>query len=529
MHKTIKLLLINAQNPKVSSIHPPLNLLMLAEYLIKKKILAEKNIKVIDTLHGNPTRIASVFKPDLTGFSVMTPSYPYALKIAKAIKQECDSFLIIGGYHISGLPRSLEYPFDIGVIGEGEGPLLDIVRLLNQKKILNEEILSSIKNIVFRNHEGNIIVNRMRPLLKPKEIPNVRWSMLSGEEIYRYAAIIKKNKYVVAKSANIFTARGCPYKCKFCAAQIMWPHKYGFRMFPISRVGKEMSFLFHKYGVDSIHIWDDTFTVTKKRLRELINELKRRHLLGRITFDRIYVRADRIDEEFAKLLKEFNTISVYIGFESGSGRILSYLKNQSLSIRGIRKAVKLLQKEDIYVTGSIMLFSPNETVNDLQKSYGLAKWLVKQKNMKSLRIVVTCPFPGTDLWNKAIREGVINKTKINWEDFIIMSLTSNRLTKVFFTNGLSPVTHKKYWDRFQALSNKVTKKRKRIDGWKEAKKKRDVLNNQIDTRIKKKKAFKEIEIRIIRFLNNPVKSILMLKSKPQIIGYILRDFRHLLP
>lgn len=519
MNKKIKLLLINVLNHQLNSPYPALNLIMLADYLIKHNGILEKNIKIINTFYYEPLRIISVFKPDIVGCSVMTPSYDTAIELGKQIKKISSAYLIMGGYHISGLPEQLNYPFDIGIIGEGEQPLLEIIQLYRRTHSLKEKHLKKIMNVVYRSKNDKVIVNPMRPLLKPADIPILKSSLLTKERYIQYIPIIKEGIPQLARSANIFTARGCPYNCKFCSAQIIWPKKFGLRMFPAKRVGYEIEYLFKEHNINSIHIWDDTFAVTKNRLRELIQELINRNLLDKITFNHVYVRANLVDKEFVELLKQFGTVSVFIGFESGSNPILGYLKNNSLTVEQIRKAINLFSKAKIEVLGSFMLFSPGETIKDLNQSYSLANWLVSRRNV-SITPCITVPYPGTELWNVAVRNNIIDIKTIKWNRFAIYIFKVKDLY-VFFSNKLSHEIQIKYWLKFQALWRKGKKIKASIHGYRKIQLLAKKYNIEIDKQIRRKLIYGETNIRFYRFISHPFASISNIMKDPKKLKLII--------
>jgi len=75
----------------------------------------------------------------------------------------------------------------------------------------------------------------------------------------------------------------------------------------------------------SLYFLDDLFIADKKRLIRIVELLTERGLLGRFTA-RGFVRANLLTSEIAKSLKLMNFEKVRFGAESGSEKILSFLK-----------------------------------------------------------------------------------------------------------------------------------------------------------------------------------------------------------
>jgi radical SAM superfamily enzyme YgiQ (UPF0313 family) len=93
----------------------PLGIAYIAAFLIKEKIVKEQDLLIADTLDE-----AIKFNPDLLGISSVSQVIANATHFAEKCKQATGCLTVLGGYHISCLPKSLPVEFDIGVIGEGE-------------------------------------------------------------------------------------------------------------------------------------------------------------------------------------------------------------------------------------------------------------------------------------------------------------------------------------------------------------------------------------------------------------------------
>jgi len=519
MQKSIRLCLIDVKVPG-SYGGTPLNLLSLGSYLVANKILDQRNIKIINSNKPNTLERVLQFKPDIIGMSVVTPAFPNAIKLAKFFKKHLSALLVIGGHHITGIPQLFSEPFDIGVMGEGEGALADIVEILQKRNLLNEKTLSSIPNLVFRKRNGSVQINPMRPLLAPDKIPSYTWSLLKPEEIVRYETVVENGVARVALGASIFSSRGCPYQCAFCARTIIWKIGSPFRLLPINRVMQEIEYLYHHYHITSLWILDDTFAVSKERIRQLIQALREKDILGNIVFPQVFVRANLIDEEFVLLLKQLGVLTVFIGIESGSPKILKYLKNGSLKISQVKKAIPLFAKQNIRVIGSFMLFVSNETKTDIDRTYALGHWFSHQSNAFALAMYVTVPFPGTKLWNDAIVNKNINISKIQWKNFITYRSKKSIADTVFFRNGLSNKQLDYYWNRMIDETDYVTHIVHNLPNWRSSEQRVDVFNKHLDAKL-------EMRYRMERIFHNPMRFFLKL-SEARVWKYVYRDITRFL-
>lgn len=520
MNKTInipKICLINVINKTFLSRDLPLNLAFLASYLVNKQILPKKNIYLIDPFLENPISIIKNFKPDIIGLSVMTPLYPTAVDLGYKIKHITNTPLIIGGYHISALPNFLDYPFDIGVIGEGEKTLAELVKIWQKDGQYSQENLSRIRGIVYRN-KGKCIITPKRPLMPVEELVQIDWSFFPSERIGYYMVIATDRHLQMIKTTIIFTARGCPYNCSFCSHRLIWS---GVRYNPIKMVGDEIEYLYKKFNINTFQIMDDTFGISKARIKQLIDELDRRTLLGKVHFIKLFVRANLIDEGFVQLLHQFGAYSVFIGAESGSNRILKMLKDGPLTVQQIKKATLLFMKYKIRVFVSFMLFSPSETISDLQKTLSLAKWFSKKENTLGMSYTVTTPYPGTQLGNAAINQGIINPQLTDWKDFLMFEMRTStpKMTPVLLNQLVAERERKKIWNTFSTYAANINQKYRKMPEWKRL----QILARRLNTQRSKKLALK---MRIHNFILNPLTSLNRLFKYPHLLLNVFKDFAY---
>src|SRR3989344_4484552 len=99
------------------------------------------------------------FNPDYVGVTFTTPLYNDAKEIAEITKKfNINIITIAGGVHVSALPKETleETEFDIGILGEGEETL---------KELVNKKDLSKIKGIAYKE-DTNIKINPRRELIK---------------------------------------------------------------------------------------------------------------------------------------------------------------------------------------------------------------------------------------------------------------------------------------------------------------------------------------------------------------------------
>jgi radical SAM superfamily enzyme YgiQ (UPF0313 family) len=385
----MKLALVNI-DPKGHD--PPLGLAYLAAYV--KKYGGYENIVIIDEM--NPIQAIRKEKPDIVGMGSYTYNFNYAKKLAKDIKEALDIPVIIGGYHITALPQHMvSSPFDVGVIGEGEQTLLELVQLYEKRGDFEPHDLEKIKGIVY-NANGVVKFTRPRPLIEPLDIIPFPERDLLDMDFYltlRKASFDKLGVY-----SQLITSRGCPYKCIFCAPTNFWRK---LRFNSAEYMVNEIRMLKERYKVDGILIWDDLFIADRRRLEEAVRLLKAEGLTD-LEFS-VFGRANLMDDSVCRLLKEMNVTSIDFGLESGSDRILKYLKKETVTVENNRTALRLCKSYGMRTLGTFVIGSPDETEEDIRQTFEL----FNDENLDERFIFQLTPLPGTELWENAKREGIV--------------------------------------------------------------------------------------------------------------------------
>lgn len=529
-----KICLIDVIDKHSSTLDTPLNLVTISSYLISENNIPLENIRILNSAFDNILKEVSDYKPDIIGFSVMTPFYEMSLSLAQKIKTVSNAKLIIGGYHISALPHSLDSVFDFGICGEGEYSWKMLMDNWIVHKLKNKKLLTKIPGIIFKD-KGSIYYKKNDVKLDLSKMPKTNWELIEKERIYRHVTVPINGVWESVKVASLYTARGCPYECSFCAHRVIDSHyNHKIRFYDLNHCVEEINYLYKKFGVTCIQILDDTFGVSKDRVKSLISILEKSELLGKISFYNIFIRANLVDIELAGLLKKLNVSTVFIGVESGSQKILSTIKDGPISGPIVKKAILLLENADIYATCSFILFSPQETKSDLEKSVSLAKYISKQKKIYFLAFSVMTPFPGTKLWEKYVQKMDMNN--INWGDFVMSDYKNiNEVPKIFYNKAyLNKKVAKYYWHIFIDISTKIQDTNKKsisydyankttihqnrglYKSW-EISKRTKTLNNRIN------KILANPNLYLNKIATNPGLYIKKIARKPKIILYIISD------
>ncbi len=370
--------------------HPPMGLVSIATYL--KKYLGFDNTTIVDATWVNVYK--DIFKEDfdIVGISAMTAYYDRAVEIARLVKKKKNIPIIMGGIHISTLPNCLTKDMDIGVVGEGEETALELIKLYKKEGKFDPKKLRKIKGLVYWDKNKLVITERRELIKNLDEVPIKDISFLDKRYfVKRWVSWNEKD----GKEVLLMTERGCPYNCVFCSTKFFWKRvRYHSLDYVIKEIKQRV-----EQGIDHFQITDDTFVINKNRLEKLAKLLEKEGLKGKIAFS-CQPRANLMDDDMMKILKDLNIKSMNFGFESGSERMLKWLKGGNVTVEDNKKACLLGKKYGIKVYGSFIFGSPGETIEDMKKTLELIEFLYDNGAYKLWHFVMT-PFPGTLIWEIA--------------------------------------------------------------------------------------------------------------------------------
>ena len=252
-------------------------------------------------------------------------------------------------------------------------------------------------------------------------------------------------------SMTISTQRGCPYTCKWCSTAV---YGQSYRRRPANLVAAEMKMLKQNYHTDAIWFVDDVFTVSHKWLQELKNEILKQD--AQIPFECI-TRAERLNDEILRLLKEIGCFRIWIGAESGSQKIID-LMDRRVDVDLVKEMIQKTNNLGIETGTFIMLGYPGETKEDIKDTIQY----LKEANPTHYTITIAYPIKGTSLYNE-IEDKITHLP--NWETSTDRDIDFKRTyPRKFYDYAVSKVVNEVEFhrnlphDKFLAFKHKLKAK-----------------------------------------------------------------------
>lgn len=326
-------------------------------------------------------------RPGLVGVSSMTPNIKTAANLAGLISKALPGVSIcVGGPHVTALPEETlkEFPsFDFGICGEGEGTLVNLAQNLSRGRSAPE----TLGNLAFRDR-GRVVVNAKAPEVHIDELPFPAWHLYPKSKVYQ-----------------LYTARGCPFKCTFCMRVLGQKVRYR----NIDSVIDEFEWVVKDYGPEWISIADETFTLGKERVEDFCRRLIGKNLHRKVKWS-CNSRANLADGELYKLLYEAGCKAVGFGIESGNEGILKKI-NKNITVKQAMNAIGLAKAANLKTMAYFILGCPGETEDTVRETVGLATRL----NTFSVSFGIMVPYPGTEIYNDAVKGQGYSLLSRDWD------------------------------------------------------------------------------------------------------------------
>jgi radical SAM superfamily enzyme YgiQ (UPF0313 family) len=372
---------------KIMKPYVPLGILYICSHLRKKGF----DVEVFDTTFSSLqdlTRHLQNEPPSVLGVYANLMTRKKVLEIVR-IAREAGWKTIVGGPEPGAYVREyLGSGADVVVLGEGEITMEELLPVLRQNSDLE---LSKVNGIAFLGEQGQ--VHQTAPRTQITDLDAQPWPARDAIDVMRYVQTWRDAHG--QGSLSFITARGCPYRCRWCSHQVFgMTHR---RRKPFAVID-EVEWLLSTYHPDMVWIADDVFTIHHGWLRQYAAEMRRRGL--HVPFECIS-RADRLSDEVVDLLAELGCFRVWIGSESGSQRILDSME-RGVTVEQVQSAVSACKTRGIQTGMFLMWGYQGEELRDIEQTIEH----VKRSDPDIFFTTIAYPIKGTPYY-KSVADSLV--------------------------------------------------------------------------------------------------------------------------
>lgn len=334
--------------------------------------------------------------PDLVAVSSYTYDYQWCLEVARLVKQALPNVpIVFGGYHPTLVPEVVvRSPWvDAAVVGEGEGPLLDLVACLEGGRFRRTDI----PNVHFKGPEGGVVGNPIRPYLHDLDaLP------FPDKTLFYDKVPALEEDYIIV------TDRGCPFTCSFCCLnyinKIYAPiDKHYVRQRSVDHVLEELRWARRRGRARYVSFWDAIFGTDVRWLEEFAPRYRAEIGLP------FYCMAhpNTITEEKARLLAEAGCAHVKIGLQSTNTDTLREVRRPG-TLEKIVEGCRQLRRFGLSFSVDHILGLPGDGEEDLIGALRLYND-IRPSRINTFWLVY---FPKTDMVEVGKRAGALDEAMV---------------------------------------------------------------------------------------------------------------------
>jgi radical SAM superfamily enzyme YgiQ (UPF0313 family) len=316
---------------------------------------------------GDGSEPAEVYTCDLVAISTFSAQVFEAYAVADRLRK-AGVRVAMGGLHVTVQPEEALEHADYVFLGEGERTWPAAVTAIAQANAPRTWNSADF------------------PPIDIRALPIPRYDLLAGRPYSRFP---------------VQTTRGCPWRCDFCASNVMLNEPY--RKRPVADVVRDIQAIRQIQKRPFIEFADDNTFVDHAWGKELCRRLMP---LGVKWFTETDISvAD--DLELLQLMRQSRCRQVLIGLESPARDALEGIELRA-NFKSRRSgtyvdAVRRIQDHGITVNGCFILGLDRQTPAIFEQVFEFAM----QVPLYDVQITVLTPFPGTPLYERLLREGRI--------------------------------------------------------------------------------------------------------------------------
>ena len=361
------------------------------------------NIHLIDTTAKRYSLKEIIYEidsnaPDVIFIHTMSPTAKIAIKIAKEIKLKFKNSVFLFGQHPSVSPETFLFkdsPVDLCIIGEPEITIKEIIQKIDKKDIF------SIDGIAY--FDKKIKFTKPRKLIRNlDDLPFPKHELfLNGNYKLSYPInLLRKIKWGFME-----TSRGCPYNCIYCSSTLRLSYGKNYRSSSPKKVVDEIKYLISK-GINVVEFMDDSFTFDKNRITKICKEIIKRGLNFKFKWT-AQTRADLVNKDILKIMKNAGCSTLRFGVESGSNRILKILKKDLIKER-TKMVFDWCKELGILTVAYFMIGNPSETEEEIKETINFCKEI--EPDM--IQVAFFTPYPGSEFFRQ-----ISHSKKFDFENF----------------------------------------------------------------------------------------------------------------
>lgn len=348
----------------------------------------------LDATSEELRRRLRAFDPDVVGVSSWSPMFPEATALLRAAREVVpEAATVLGGAHASAWPlRCLEHAeVDFVFAGEADLSFPCFLRELEREP----PDWSCVAGLAWRQ-DGEVRANE--PEL-PADLDRIAPPDMDAMRLADYQRLGYRWNSPPIPNAPLWVTRGCPYRCRFCAAPRLNGRRV--RAHSIDYMRRWIAALYER-GVRWFNIVDDNFTFDVGYAKDFCRAVLDMRLAGAGFGTPNGVRFQRGDPELWALMKRAGWTHLVVAPESGSLRTLERM-GKDIDLSRLPSAVRDIRQAGLKCHAFFIVGYPGETPADLDETVRL----IRRCRFDFVFLANFQPLPGTPVYEELVASGEI--------------------------------------------------------------------------------------------------------------------------
>ncbi|MBJ93377.1 MAG: hypothetical protein CMP23_02770 [Rickettsiales bacterium] len=326
-------------------------------------------------------------RPFAIGLTGMTPMREQIARDISATRHLCER-LVLGGVHATRFQDRALAEFkdlDALVIGEGDHSICELLSYW-----AGGERGLPPAGVLIRGEE-------LRPAEAPTDLDALPFPARHLVSHHRYRYVFQTRP----RFTTMVSSRGCPFRCTFCDKTVSGS---AWRARSANNVVDELEEIRYRFDIGSVCLFDDNFTLRRKRVVAICEEILRR---GLDIHWKCEARVDGVDRELTRLMAAAGCKTIAFGLESGNQSSLDLLQKDQ-QVASARTAIQAAASAGIETVGYALVGIPGETPTSSRATLKLAR----ETGLDFIQFSTLSPYEGTELFQQAQDSAWLRQTRV---------------------------------------------------------------------------------------------------------------------
>ena len=331
-------------------------------------------------------KILRTIKPDLCVLAISTPTFDIDMRVLEAIKRAIPATRIaLIGVHATAedldILRSQD-AVDFIIRGEPEATFGELIERMEDRKGFDNVLGLSYRRV------SDPCGNPDRPFIADLDsLPFPAWEEI---DISKHRMPFRRDRFLI-----VAPLRGCPYRCSFCVAGLVYGHAARLRSTDsvVAEINRDRA----DFGVNDFFMWAETFTISRDFVIALCDAIKKDAPGIRWTCNS---RTDTVDAEMLRRMRAVGCWMVGFGVESANPAVLR-ATGKNVGAGSINEPIRLAREAGLMTLGHFIIGLPGDTSRSVEATVGLAMEL----DLDFAQFYAAAPFVGSGLYEQARKNG----------------------------------------------------------------------------------------------------------------------------